>query len=119
MNLVVLQGRLGKDPIIRRTNKSDKYPNGAPVANLSLATNETWVTNGKREEKTEWHKVVAFNGIAKVCEDFLAKGKEITVQGRLQTNKWTDNKGIDRYTTASNGSDETRPDRHLHPSEEV
>jgi single-strand DNA-binding protein len=96
MNKVILVGNLGKDPDVRRTNAGD------PVVNLSLATSESWrdKTSGERKEKTEWHRVVIFNeNIAKVAEQYLRKGAKIYVEGQLQTRKWTDKDGAERYST--------------------
>lgn len=95
VNKVILIGRLGKDPEIRATQ------NGGKVANLTLATSESWNNKqtGQREEKTEWHKLVAFGNTAEIMEKYLAKGSQIYVEGRLSTRKWTDKDNQDRYTT--------------------
>jgi len=96
LNKVILIGNLGKDPEIRRLGSGD------PVVNLSLATSETWrdKQTGERKEKTEWHRVVVFNEqIAKVAEQYLKKGMKVYVEGQLQTRKWTDNAGIEKYST--------------------
>src|SRR5881227_3644840 len=96
VNKVILVGNLGKDPEIRRTQ------DGRPIANLSVATSETWrdKATGERKEKTEWHRVVIFNeGLCKVAEQYLKKGAKIYVEGALQTRKWTDQQGQERYTT--------------------
>ena len=96
VNKVILVGNLGKDPEIRRTQ------DGRPIANLSIATSETWrdKNSGERKEKTEWHRVVIFNeGLCKVAEQYLKKGAKIYVEGSLQTRKWTDQSGQERYTT--------------------
>jgi single-strand DNA-binding protein len=96
VNKVILVGRLGKDPEVRRLS------NGDPVVSFSLATSETWrdKNSGERKEKTEWHNVVIFNdGLAKVAEQYLRKGSEVYVEGQLQTRKWQDKEGRDRYTT--------------------
>ena len=96
VNKVILVGNLGADPEIRRTQ------DGRPVANLRLATTETWrdKASGERREKTEWHNVVIFNeGLCKVAEQYLKKGSKIYVEGQLQTRKWQDRDGQDRYTT--------------------
>src|ERR1700758_342315 len=96
VNKVILVGNLGKDPEIRRTQ------DGRPIANLSVATSETWRdrATGERKEKTEWHRVVIFNeGLAKVAEQYLKKGAKVYVEGQLQTRKWTDQSGAEKYTT--------------------
>jgi single-strand DNA-binding protein len=96
VNKVILVGNLGKDPEIRRTQ------DGRPIANLSVATSETWRdrNTGERKEKTEWHRVVIFNeGLAKVAEQYLKKGAKVYVEGQLQTRKWTDQSGAEKYTT--------------------
>ena len=96
VNKVILVGNLGKDPEIRRTQ------DGRPIANLSVATSETWrdKATGERKEKTEWHRVVIFNeGLAKVCEQYLKKGAKVYVEGSLQTRKWTDQSGVEKYST--------------------
>ncbi len=96
VNKVILVGNLGKDPEIRRTQ------DGRPIANLSVATSETWrdKATGERKEKTEWHRVVIFNeGLAKVCEQYLKKGAKVYIEGSLQTRKWTDQSGVEKYST--------------------
>ena len=96
VNKVILVGNLGKDPEIRTLN------NGEKVANLSLATSEQWrdKASGERKEKTEWHRVVIFNdNIVKVVENYLKKGSTIYVEGSLQTRKWTDQQGVEKYST--------------------
>src|SRR2546423_5248320 len=96
VNKVILVGNLGKDPEIRRTQ------DGRPIANLSVATSETWrdKATGERKEKTEWHRVVIFNeGLCKVAEQYLKKGAKVYLEGALQTRKWTDQAGQERYTT--------------------
>jgi single-strand DNA-binding protein len=96
VNKVILVGNLGKDPEIRRTQ------DGRPIANLSVATSESWrdKATGERKEKTEWHRVVIFNeGLAKVAEQYLKKGAKVYVEGQLQTRKWTDQSGAEKYTT--------------------
>lgn len=96
VNKVILVGNLGKDPEIRRLNSGD------PVANFTLATSETWrdKNSGERKEKTEWHNVVIFNdNLAKVAEQYLKKGMKVYIEGALQTRKWQDKDGQDRYTT--------------------
>ena len=96
VNKVILVGNLGKDPEIRRTQ------DGRPIANLSIATSETWRDKGtgERKEKTEWHRVVIFNeGLCKVAEQYLKKGAKVYIEGQLQTRKWQDQSGQDKYST--------------------
>src|SRR5215831_15650302 len=96
INKVILVGNLGKDPEIRRTQ------DGRPIANLSVATSDTWrdKATGERREKTEWHRVVIFSEpLAKVAEQYLKKGAKVYIEGQLQTRKWQDQQGQDRYTT--------------------
>jgi single-strand DNA-binding protein len=96
VNKVILVGNLGKDPEIRRTQ------DGRPIANLSVATSEQWrdKATGERKEKTEWHRVVIFSeGLAKVAEQYLKKGAKVYIEGQLQTRKWTDQAGVEKYST--------------------
>ncbi len=95
INKVILVGNLGRDPEIRHT------ANGKKIASFSLATSEIWRdTNGERQEKTEWHRIVIFNSsTADFVERFLKKGSKVYVEGSLQTRKWVDNSGQDKYTT--------------------
>ena len=96
VNKVILVGNLGADPEIRRTQ------DGRPIANLSVATSEQWRdrNSGERREKTEWHRVVIFNeGLCKVVENYLRKGSKVYLEGQLQTRKWQDQSGQDRYST--------------------
>src|SRR5213075_1858028 len=96
VNKVILVGNLGKDPEIRRTN------DGRPIANLSVATSESWrdKNTGERKEKSEWHRVVIFSeGLAKVAEQYLRKGSKVYLEGALQTRKWQDQSGADKYST--------------------
>ena len=96
VNKVILVGNLGADPEIRRTQ------DGRPIANLNIATSETWRdrNSGERKEKTEWHRVVIFNeGLCKVAEQYLKKGAKVYIEGTLQTRKWQDQNGQDRYST--------------------
>lgn len=96
VNKVILIGNLGADPEIRRTQ------DGRPIANLRIATSESWRdrNSGERREKTEWHNVVIFNeGLCKIAEQYLKKGSTVYVEGQLQTRKWQDQNGQDRYTT--------------------
>ena len=95
VNKVILVGNLGKDPEIRRTQ------DGRPIANLSVATSETWrdKNTGERKEKTEWHRVVIFNeGLTRVAEQYLRKGSKVYIEGSLQTRKW-EKEGVDQYST--------------------
>lgn len=96
VNKVILVGNLGKDPEIRTLNSGDR------VANLSLATSETWRdrASGERKERTEWHRVVIFNdNLVKVAEQYLKKGSTVYIEGALQTRKWTDQSGAEKYST--------------------
>ena len=96
VNKVILVGNLGKDPEVRRMTSGD------PVVNLSLATSESWKdkASGERKEKTEWHRVVIFNkNLAEVAEKYLRKGSKVYVEGQLQTRKWTDKDGAEKYST--------------------
>lgn len=96
VNKVTLIGNVGKDPEVRRMTSGD------PVVNLSIATSETWKdkTSGERKEKTEWHRVVIFNEhIAKVAESYVKKGSKVYLEGALQTRKWTDKDGAEKYST--------------------
>lgn len=96
VNKVILVGNLGRDPEVRRMTSGD------PVVNLSIATSETWrdKASGERKEKTEWHRVVIFNeNLAKVAEQYLRKGSKIYIEGQLQTRKYTDKDGVEKYST--------------------
>jgi single-strand DNA-binding protein len=96
VNKVILIGNLGADPDIKRTQ------DGRPIANLSIATSESWrdKNSGERREKTEWHRVVIFNeGLCKIAESYLKKGSKVYIEGALQTRKWTDQSGQDKYST--------------------
>ncbi|MCB1485145.1 MAG: single-stranded DNA-binding protein [Hyphomicrobiaceae bacterium] len=96
VNKVILVGNVGKDPEIRRTQ------DGRPIANLSLATSETWrdKNTGERKEKTEWHRVVIFSEpLCKVVEQYVRKGSKLYIEGALQTRKWTDQSGVEKYST--------------------
>src|SRR6478609_7533587 len=96
VNKVILVGNLGADPEIRTLGSGDK------VANLRIATSETWRdrTSGERKEKTEWHSVVIFNeNLVKVAENYLKKGSTVYIEGALQTRKWTDQQGVEKYST--------------------
>jgi single-strand DNA-binding protein len=96
VNKVILVGNLGADPEIRRTQ------DGKPIATLRVATSDTWRdrTSGERRERTEWHRVVIFNeGLCRVVEQYLKKGSKVYLEGQLQTRKWQDQSGQDRYST--------------------
>ncbi|NVK34796.1 MAG: single-stranded DNA-binding protein [Rhodobacteraceae bacterium] len=96
VNKVILVGNLGADPEIRRTQ------DGRPIANLRIATSESWRdrSSGERRERTEWHRVVIFNeGLCKVAEQYLRKGAKVYIEGQLQTRKWQDQSGQDKYST--------------------
>ena len=96
VNKVILLGNLGRDPDVRASQDGNK------IVNLSIATSERWKdrNSGEQREKTEWHRVVIFNeNIARIAEQYLRKGSTVYIEGQLQTRKWTDNNGIDKYTT--------------------
>lgn len=95
INKVILIGHLGQDPEVRFT------PSGSAVANLSLATSDSWKDkqSGERQERTEWHRVVLFNKTAEIAQQYLKKGAKVYIEGRLQTRKWQDQNGQDRYST--------------------
>src|SRR3954467_9659208 len=94
VNKVILVGRLGQNPEVRYT------PSGAAVANFSVATNESWTDkSGQKQERTEWHKVVVWGKLAELCNQFLAKGRQCYLEGRLQTRQWQDKDGQTKYTT--------------------
>ncbi|MGQ0486482.1 MAG: single-stranded DNA-binding protein [Hyphomicrobiales bacterium] len=96
VNKVILVGNLGRDPEVRHTQ------DGKPIVNLSVATSESWrdKNTGERKEKTEWHRVVIFNeNLAKVAEQYLKKGAKVFIEGQLQTRKYTDNSGVEKYST--------------------
>ncbi len=96
VNKVILIGNLGKDPEVRKTQ------DGKSIVTFSVATSETWKdrNTGERREKTEWHRVVVFSeGLARVAEQYLRKGSKVYVEGQLQTRKWTDQSGQEKYTT--------------------
>ena len=116
MNKVMLFGRLGRDPEVRVTGD-----NGSKLCNLSVATTERFKDRaGEWQEATEWHRVVAFGRVAETCEQYLTKGREVLVEGRLRTREWEDQSGAKRFTTevvaanitfagGRNGSGEERP----------
>ncbi|CAM3513897.1 single-stranded DNA-binding protein [Halomonas lysinitropha] len=95
INKVILIGNLGQDPEVRFT------PSGTAVANLNLATTDTWMDkqSGQRQERTEWHRVVLFNKTAEIAQQYLKKGSKVYIEGRLQTRKWQDQSGQDKYST--------------------
>lgn len=95
LNQAQIIGNLGRDPEIRYT------PDGRAVANLNIATSETWKDKdtGEKQERTEWHRVVAFGKLAEIIGEYLKKGRKVFIQGKLQTRKWEDKDGNDRYTT--------------------
>ncbi|WP_280548425.1 single-stranded DNA-binding protein [Halomonas sp. 11-S5] len=95
INKVILIGNLGQDPEVRFT------PSGTAVANLNLATTDTWMDkqSGQRQERTEWHRIVLFNKTAEIAQQYLKKGSKVYIEGRLQTRKWQDQNGQDKYST--------------------
>jgi single-strand DNA-binding protein len=95
VNKVILIGNLGKDPEVRYS------PSGQAIANVTIATSESWKdkTSGEKQEKTEWHRVVFFGRLAEIAGEYLKKGSQVFVEGRLQSRKWQDKDGQDRYTT--------------------
>ncbi|MEO0818226.1 MAG: single-stranded DNA-binding protein [Pseudomonadota bacterium] len=96
VNKVILIGNLGRDPEVRQ------FQNGGQVCNLSIATSETWKdrNTGERKEKTEWHRVAIFNeGLVRVAQNYLRKGSKVYLEGQLETRKWTDQSGQEKYTT--------------------
>lgn len=94
INKVIIVGNLGNDPEVRYTSA------GAAVTTISVATSESWKDKeGNKQEKTEWHRIVFFSKLAEIAGEYLKKGSQVYVEGKLRTNKWTDNNGQDRYTT--------------------
>ncbi|UYM17714.1 single-stranded DNA-binding protein [Endozoicomonas euniceicola] len=95
VNKVILIGNLGGDPDVRFTQ------NGSAIANLNVATSESWTdkNTGQRQDRTEWHRVVVFGKLAEICQQYLRKGSKVYLEGKLQTRKWQDQQGQDRYTT--------------------
>ncbi|MCG7626069.1 single-stranded DNA-binding protein [Epibacterium sp. Ofav1-8] len=95
MNKVFLTGHLGRDPEVRT------FPDSSMVANFNVATTETWKdqATGERREKTEWHRVAIFGPLARVCQQYLRKGAKVLIEGKLETRKWQDQNGQDRYAT--------------------
>ena len=125
VNKVILLGNLGSDPELRYT------PSGRAVANFSLATSEQWTNkDGEKEEKTEWHRIVAWGRLGEICGEYLSKGSQVYIDGRLQTRAWEDRDGNKRYTTeiiaqtmqmlggASRKEGEARSAEESHPVEE-
>ena len=95
INKVILVGNLGQDPDVRYT------PSNSAVVNISIATADSWMdkNSGQRQERTEWHRVVMFNRLAEIAGEYLRKGSQVYIEGKLQTRKWTDQNGQDRYST--------------------
>ena len=95
VNKVILVGNLGQDPEVRY------LPNGGAVANITLATSESWrdKATGEQKEQTEWHRVVLFGKLAEVAGEYLRKGSQVYIEGQLRTRKWTDQSGVEKYTT--------------------
>lgn len=95
VNKAILIGNLGRDPEVRYT------PDGTAVANFSIATSEEWKdkNTGEKREKTEWHRIVAFRRLGEICGEYLSKGRQVYIEGRIQTRDWEDKDGIKRYTT--------------------
>ena len=94
VNKVILIGNLGKDPEVRYT------PGGQAVANFNIATNENWTDKtGTKQERTEWHKIVVWGKVAELCGEYLSKGRQVYIEGRLQTREWTNKEGAKQYTT--------------------
>lgn len=116
INKVLLIGHLGQDPEVRTT------PTGTSVANLRVATSETWKDQqGARQERTEWHRIVLYGRSAEIARDYLRKGSKLYLEGRLQTRKWQDKQGTDHYTTEIIGQDFQmldRPDPDRRPDPE-
>lgn len=100
INKVILIGRLGRDPEVRYT------PDGAAIANFSIATSEEWKdkATGEKRERTEWHRIVAFRKLGEICGEYLSKGRQVYIEGRLQTRSW-EKDGVTRYTTEIVASD--------------
>lgn len=93
INKAILIGNLGADPEVRYTQS------GTAVANFTMATTETWTKDGNKEEKTEWHRIVAFGRLGEICGEYLSKGSKVYIEGRIQTRQWEDKDGNKRYTT--------------------
>ena len=101
VNKVIVVGNLGNDP------ESNSLPNGGTVANITVATTESWKDKqtGENKEETEWHRVVFFNRLAEIVAQYLKKGSQVYIEGKLKTRKWTDKQGNERYTTEIVGKD--------------
>jgi len=101
INKVILIGRLGQDPEVRYT------PDGTAVANFSIATSEEWKdkNSGEKRERTEWHRIVAWRRLGEICGEYLSKGRQVYIEGRIQTRSWEDKDGNKRYTTEIIASD--------------
>lgn len=123
VNKAIIVGNLGKDPEVRYS------ANGSAIANCTIATTESWKdkNTGDKQEKTEWHRVVFFGKLAEIAGEYLKKGSQVYVEGRLQTRKWQDKQGQDRYTTeivanemqmlgGKRASNETADNQNKHPS---
>ena len=95
VNKVIIVGNLGNDPEVRYSN------NGAAIANISVATSDSWKdkNTGEKQERTEWHRIVMFNRLGEIAGEYLKKGSKVYIEGKLQTRKWQDQQGQDRYTT--------------------
>jgi single-strand DNA-binding protein len=95
VNKVILVGNLGREPEVKYAS------NGAAIANLAIATSESWTdkTTGQKQEKTEWHRVVVFGKLAEICQQYVHKGSKVYVEGQLRTRKWQNKEGQDQYTT--------------------
>ncbi len=94
VNKAILIGNLGADPELRYT------PSGRPVATFRIATTDVWTdANGERQERTEWHRIVAWDRLAEICGEYLRKGSKVYIEGRIQTRTWEDQNGVQRYTT--------------------
>ena len=94
LNKVLLIGNLGKDPEVRYT------PGGQAVANFNIATNEAWTDKGgQKQERTEWHRIVVWGKVAELCGEYLSKGRQVYIEGRLQTREWNNKEGVKQYTT--------------------
>jgi len=99
VNKVIILGRLGQNPEMKYT------PSGAGVCNFSVATSENWTDkSGQKQERTEWHRIVVWGKLAELCNQYLAKGRQVYLEGRLQTRQWEDKQGQKRYTTEINAS---------------
>lgn len=125
VNKAIIVGNLGNDPEVRATTS------GSRVATISVATSESWTdkNTGQKQEKTEWHRVVFFNRLAEIVEQYLTKGSQVYVEGQIRTRKWQDSNGIDKYTTeivaremqmlGGKGGNQSAPDSDFKPSSPV